>query len=325
MNRFEPDPPGLMSETERLERLAESQGGQSWADYGSCQPRHEQLVPFVASYTYSVGCIYEQEAHFITRAYPTIMTQLYFEFYGDLSEVKDDQGFFAFDSARASSQSRAIRKRTYVKQGLGSWFDIYQLPSKRTCRPIKNLKIDLFPNTLYQLFQISPQEVWKEDLQLADLLGATSASLMLERMEAAVSGLQLVAIAEEYLLKQLASRESTLDAGSRLFTSLPDLNGSLGQQANYFNKSERWLQKQYQEIYGMSFKKMQTNLKFQYAHGLLQKAIEEQQPINLTQLAYHCGYFDQAHFIRDFKRFAGMTPGAYLKSHAGETSQLFYW
>ena len=34
---------------------------------------------------------------------------------------------------------------------------------------------------------------------------------------------------------------------------------------------------------------------------------------SLTGIGLTCGYFDQAHFIRDFKYFTGFSPGAYLK------------
>jgi AraC-like DNA-binding protein len=33
----------------------------------------------------------------------------------------------------------------------------------------------------------------------------------------------------------------------------------------------------------------------------------------LADLALECGYSDQAHFIKDFKRFTDMTPSAFVK------------
>ncbi len=36
---------------------------------------------------------------------------------------------------------------------------------------------------------------------------------------------------------------------------------------------------------------------------------------HLTGLAYDSGYYDQAHFIHDFKQFCGYTPSAYAKKH----------
>jgi AraC-like DNA-binding protein len=276
------------------------------------------------------------------------MTQLYFEFNGGLSEIRGD-GHGLTNSKQSTpskdplNQGIEIEKRTYIKLGLGQWFDIYQLASNKQNRPIKNLKVDLYPITFYELFQCAPKELAGEDLHIADLLGITNTSLMLEEMEAAETGNALIRIVERYFMQhiwqQIDQQHLTTDNFSSAVNSnpqtiipkgftppLPDLKKSLSEQAQFYQKSERWLQKRYAEVYGMSFKQIQNNLRFQQTHQELWQTLSRRQPVNLTELAYRSGYFDQAHFIKDFRRYTGMTPGQYLKTNFDLQSQyLWYW
>lgn len=41
--------------------------------------------------------------------------------------------------------------------------------------------------------------------------------------------------------------------------------------------------------------------------------IEKNREINWSTIAYDCGYYDQSHFINDFKKFSGFTPNEYLR------------
>ncbi len=41
--------------------------------------------------------------------------------------------------------------------------------------------------------------------------------------------------------------------------------------------------------------------------------IQEGQKIDWAMLAYECGYFDQAHFIKEFRSFSGINPVSYLE------------
>jgi AraC-like DNA-binding protein len=40
--------------------------------------------------------------------------------------------------------------------------------------------------------------------------------------------------------------------------------------------------------------------------------LEQQQPVEWTSIAYDCGYYDQAHFIKEFQSFSGINPSSYL-------------
>ncbi|ACU63211.1 helix-turn-helix transcriptional regulator [Chitinophaga pinensis] len=50
----------------------------------------------------------------------------------------------------------------------------------------------------------------------------------------------------------------------------------------------------------------------------LRSVIDRSNDATLTETAYNAGYFDQAHFIKDFKAFTGKTPGEFYRS------QLFW-
>ena len=59
-------------------------------------------------------------------------------------------------------------------------------------------------------------------------------------------------------------------------------------------------------------------VRFQRSYRML----ENGQATSLTDLAVACGYFDQSHFIRDFKRFSGMNPRTYFKEATEKTDSF---
>ena len=65
----------------------------------------------------------------------------------------------------------------------------------------------------------------------------------------------------------------------------------------------------FRKYVGLSPKMFSRIYKFQKVIHL----IEQQKKIDWSMLAYECGYFDQAHFIKEFQAFSGINPVSYLE------------
>ena len=278
--------------------------------YGEQRPHHPLALRYIHSYTYSIGELHEQEARHIIRAVPSVMTQFYFEFCGGLSEI--EQG-----GARSP-----VTRRSYVNSGLGEWFDIYQIPSNKSVRPIKNFKVDLYPHTLYEVFGLSPGELKGQDLRIEDVWGMQG-EILFDELEQAQDGPSMVAAFETHWTRRvLNGRRREVVA----FERLVDPVLTLSQLAREVGYSERWLQKRYREVMGVSFKQLQGNRRFLKMFQTLTALARSQTPISLARIAHDHGYFDQAHFIKEFHRYVGMTPSEYLRhTFGGNPAALWEW
>jgi len=82
--------------------------------------------------------------------------------------------------------------------------------------------------------------------------------------------------------------------------------------------SARQLERRFQQEVGLPPRLLASIFRFRRIFDVL----EYQQPARWVQAALTAGYFDQAHMIRDFRRFAGCTPREYLQSSPGLASAL---
>jgi AraC-like DNA-binding protein len=90
---------------------------------------------------------------------------------------------------------------------------------------------------------------------------------------------------------------------------IEDLSGQL-------NISRRSLERYFSANVGMSPKYYARVLRFNYAFGLKRA----NPALDWFDIIYDCGYFDQTHFIKDFRHFTGQPPVAfYSKPHPIES------
>ncbi len=93
----------------------------------------------------------------------------------------------------------------------------------------------------------------------------------------------------------------------------------LAQKSGY---SQQHLNRLLGKYAGTNAKELQRIFRVNRAMGIIQNLAL---PIgNLTNIAYQCHYFDQAHFIHDFKTMTGLTPSAYWAIQQPTTSRVLY-
>ncbi len=122
---------------------------------------------------------------------------------------------------------------------------------------------------------------------------------------------QKFCIAENYLLKKFHTKlivNPFIEFAVNKIVSSPH-QISMEEIAGKVGYSQKHLIKLFKDNVGLTPKGFLKVIRFQ-------KAIEEiaaAKEINWTGIAYESGYYDQAHFINDFKIFSGFTPQQYVQ------------
>lgn len=161
-----------------------------------------------------------------------------------------------------------------------------------------------------------------EETPLHVLFGEKTSEILTQNIVQAADVSERIAIIENFLLEKLNHQttidlivNSTLDALLCSNGNVPIhtiLEGDLSKR--------RTLERNFLNQIGISPKQLAKAIRLQAALKLLLN----EQPGSLTSIAYETGYYDQAHFIRDFKTFTGTTPKAFLADKELTLSSLFY-
>jgi transcriptional regulator GlxA family with amidase domain len=77
------------------------------------------------------------------------------------------------------------------------------------------------------------------------------------------------------------------------------------------NTNRRQLARKFSSAIGLSPKQLSKTIRLQAALKMLMTG----KVTSLTDLAYEGEYYDQAHFIKDFKEFTGLTPKEFYGDH----------
>jgi AraC-like DNA-binding protein len=179
--------------------------------------------------------------------------------------------------------------------------------------------IEFNPAGAYRFFNLSLHEIKNQVNPLAEVLGKTARDLQ-EKIANAEHATEKVLLAQNFLLSQFAKREAD-PIFEFCIQKIIESRGTI-QIAHLEKKtgySARWLNMKFFERIGISPKNLCSILRFQQVyHGWARTNFNTFEGADIYTL-----YHDQSHFIKDFKRFTGHSPGKF-QILDNEFGRIFY-
>ncbi len=172
----------------------------------------------------------------------------------------------------------------------------------------------LYPYALRDILGLAPESLTGASFSLPEALGEEGRDLE-DKVLQCSNNSQRVNMLCTYFLKKLGKRRSSVISGA-MYYAMQFCFARKGQVdirelASLANLSRRQLERKFKQATGLSPKRFCQLLRFQAA---LKEYPSSKK--SLVAIALEYGYYDQSHFIQEFKRFSGYTPGQWFLGDA---------
>jgi len=173
------------------------------------------------------------------------------------------------------------------------------------------------PGGLNRFLNIPMTEIFDNGYSAREVVGREIEEL-LDKSHDTISLDELDSIVQSYFLRKLSRIKEPLPIDFALQYLLANHNTNMDKIAGMACMSIRNFERKCKERLGMPAKMYARIARFHKAY----KILESRPIISWTDLAYNAGYYDQTHFIKDFKEFARLTPTLLQKELADEHFQF---
>jgi AraC-like DNA-binding protein len=171
------------------------------------------------------------------------------------------------------------------------------------------IELRVTPVAAHRIFGWPMHELANRSVALVDLL--PGAHELTERLRDAQEWSERFALVESFLVRRLADSSAPVREVEWSWHELRRTVGRtpIGDLANHIGWSHRRLIARFREQVGLSPKAVARVIRFDHAAQALRSS-----SCGLAEIAFDCGYFDQAHLNRDFHALGGTTPSAFRTS-----------
>ncbi|MFS4466188.1 AraC family transcriptional regulator [Maribacter sp. 2210JD10-5] len=187
---------------------------------------------------------------------------------------------------------------------------------------VKTFAVRFYPYGFANFVSEPISNLANKETPIVQLFGTENADDLEQKIIKAENTEQRISIIEKFLLDRLNDEKTINIIVKNTVDSLLFTNGSAS--INSILKDDlskrRQLERNFKKQIGVSPKQLGKVIRLQTAL----KMILNQKSENLTNIAYENEYFDQAHFIKDFREFTGINPKEFLTNENLTLSALFY-
>jgi AraC-like DNA-binding protein len=184
------------------------------------------------------------------------------------------------------------------------------------------------PGGMYPFFGVPAHDVTNAHVELADLWRPRAAVRLRERLLEAPDAAARLDVLTSALIESRAAvqgrRRSTADPlhpavahALRVFGRSPRA-ASIGEVTAAIGLSAKRFIERFKTEVGLTPKAFCRVRRFQQALGAMTAGAD----VDWACVALSAGYYDQAHFIHDFRAFSGMTPGAYARQRGPQRNHV---
>jgi AraC-like DNA-binding protein len=171
------------------------------------------------------------------------------------------------------------------------------------------LEVLLAPLGAYTLLGLPMDELSGQTVDLVDVLGAPGRRLA-EQLRETPTWRQRFALLDQFLLRRLTAGPRPAPEVAWAWERLVATGGAvpIGRLAAEVGWSHKHLIARFRRQVGLRPKTAARLVRF---NGVWRR-LDERRPLDWGQVAADAGYADQAHLVRDFRRFTGTTPTRFL-------------
>jgi AraC-like DNA-binding protein len=187
---------------------------------------------------------------------------------------------------------------------------------------VNTFAVRFYPYGFANFIDLPLNQLSNKETPLKALFGDIKAAQLSDEINQAQTTNERIAISERFLMERLKEKTTIDHIVKSIIDSMFSSKGSepiLAILKDDLSK-RRQLERNFIKQIGLSPKQLSKVIRLQ---ATLQMLLNDTTN-TLTDLAYENKYYDQAHFIKDFREFTGITPRSFLNDDKMALSSLLY-